>query len=95
MAEVVGLERIIERIYMKEWTVDTTIRAQEAIPARIDRLPVSREIWGIMLLAGVAGRVIRCRRHWQRASITQAMYGLLLPSTCQEELLENPSALRR
>ena len=34
--------------------MDTTIRAQEAIPARIDRLPLSREIWGIMLLAGVA-----------------------------------------
>ena len=34
--------------------MDTTIRAQVTIPARIDRLPVSREIWGIMLLAGVA-----------------------------------------
>jgi MFS transporter, putative metabolite:H+ symporter len=28
--------------------MDTTIRAQVAIPARIDRLPVSREIWGVL-----------------------------------------------
>jgi hypothetical protein len=34
--------------------MDTTIQMRMAIPARIDRLPLSREIWGIMLLAGVA-----------------------------------------
>ena len=34
--------------------MDTTIQMRMTIPARIDRLPLSREIWGIMLLAGVA-----------------------------------------
>ena len=34
--------------------MDTTIQMRSAIPARIDRLPLSREIWSIMLLAGVA-----------------------------------------
>jgi putative MFS transporter len=51
--------------------VDTTIRAQVAIPARIDRLPVSREIWGIMLLAGVA---------WLVESYDVGVIGSVLPS---------------
>src|SRR5437660_5246942 len=75
MAEVVGLEWIIERIYIKEWTVDTTIRAQEAIPARIDRLPVSRELWRIMLLAGVACLV---------ESYDVGVIGSVLPSLVKE-----------
>src|SRR6266566_788833 len=60
---------------MKEWTVDTTIRAQVAIPARIDRLPVSREIWGIMLLAGVA---------WLVESYDVGVIGSVLPSLQKE-----------
>ncbi|HEY6543146.1 MAG TPA: MFS transporter [Ktedonobacteraceae bacterium] len=55
--------------------MDTTIRAQEAIPARIDRLPVSREIWGIMLLAGVA---------WLVESYDVGVIGNVLP-TLQSE----------
>src|SRR5947207_1234127 len=55
--------------------MDTTIRAQEAIPARIDRLPVSREIWGIMLLAGVA---------WLVESYDVGVIGSVLPSLQKE-----------
>src|SRR5256885_14857353 len=55
--------------------MDTTIRAQEAIPARIDRLPVSREIWGIMLLAGVA---------WLIESYDVGVIGSVLPSLQKE-----------
>ncbi len=55
--------------------MDTTIRAQVAIPARIDRLPVSREIWGIMLLAGVA---------WLVESYDVGVIGSVLPSLQKE-----------
>src|SRR6266480_7048703 len=55
--------------------VDTTIRAQVAIPARIDRLPLSREIWGIMLLAGVA---------WLVESYDVGVIGSVLPSLQKE-----------
>ena len=55
--------------------MDTTIRAQVAIPARIDRLPVSREIWGIMLLAGVA---------WLVESYDVGVIGNVLPSLQSE-----------
>jgi putative MFS transporter len=55
--------------------VDTTIRTQVAIPARIDRLPVSREIWGIMLLAGVA---------WLVESYDVGVIGSVLPSLQSE-----------
>ena len=57
--------------------MDTAIREQEAIPARIDRLPVSREIWGIMLLAGIA---------WLVESYDVGVIGSVLPSL-QLELL--------
>ncbi len=59
--------------------MDTTIRAQVAIPARIDRLPVSREIWGIMLLAGVA---------WLVESYDVGVIGSVLPSLQKEFHLE-------
>ena len=55
--------------------MDTTIRAQVAIPARIDRLPLSREIWGIMLLAGVA---------WLVESYDVGVIGSVLPSLQKE-----------
>lgn len=55
--------------------MDTTIRTQVAIPARIDRLPVSREIWGIMLLAGVA---------WLVESYDVGVIGSVLPSLQKE-----------
>jgi putative MFS transporter len=55
--------------------VDTTISAQVAIPARIDRLLVSREIWGIMLLAGVA---------WLVESYDVGVIGSVLPSLQKE-----------
>src|SRR5256884_333344 len=55
--------------------MDTTIRAQVANPARIDRLPVSREIWGIMLLAGVA---------WLVESYDVGVIGSVLPSLQKE-----------
>ena len=51
--------------------METTIRVQVPIPARIDRLPVSREIWGIMLLAGVA---------WLVESYDVGVIGSMLPS---------------
>lgn len=46
-----------------------------AISARIDRLPVSREIWGIMLLAGVA---------WLVESYDVGVIGSVLPSLQKE-----------
>ena len=55
--------------------MDTTIREQVAIPARIDRLPVSREIWGIMLLAGIA---------WLVESYDVGVIGSVLPSVVKE-----------
>ena len=55
--------------------MDTTIHAQVAIPARIDRLPLSREIWGIMLLAGVA---------WLVESYDVGVIGSVLPSLVKE-----------
>src|SRR5947209_577288 len=45
------------------------------IPARIDRLPMSREIWGIMLLAGVA---------WLVESYDVGVIGSVLPSLQKE-----------
>src|SRR2546423_10163207 len=51
--------------------MDTTMQMRAAIPARIDRLPVSREIWGIMLLAGVA---------WLIESYDVGVIGSVLPS---------------
>lgn len=55
--------------------MDTTICAQVAIPARTDRLPVSREIWGIMLLAGVA---------WLVESYDVGVIGSVFPSLQRE-----------
>jgi MFS transporter, putative metabolite:H+ symporter len=55
--------------------VDTTLREQEAIPARIDRLPMSREIWGIMLLAGIA---------WLVESYDVGVVGSVLPSLVKQ-----------
>jgi hypothetical protein len=37
---------------LKERNMDTTMQMRLAISARIDRLPLGREIWGMMLLAG-------------------------------------------
>src|SRR2546425_1161339 len=55
--------------------MDTTIQMRSAIPARIDRLPLSREIWGIMLLAGVA---------WLVESYDVGVIGSVLPSLQKE-----------
>jgi putative MFS transporter len=55
--------------------MDTTIQMRMAIPARIDRLPLSREIWGIMLLAGVA---------WLVESYDVGVIGSVLPSLQKE-----------
>jgi MFS transporter, putative metabolite:H+ symporter len=55
--------------------VDTTIQTRMTIPARIDRLPLSREIWGIMLLAGVA---------WLVESYDVGVIGNVLPSLQKE-----------
>ncbi|HEX6553544.1 MAG TPA: hypothetical protein VF026_12335, partial [Ktedonobacteraceae bacterium] len=55
--------------------MDIIIREQEAIPARIDRLPVSKEIWGIMLLAGIA---------WLVESYDVGVIGSVLPSVVKE-----------
>src|SRR5439155_11058743 len=55
--------------------MDTTIQMRSAIPARIDRLPVSREVWGIMLLAGVA---------WLVESYDVGIIGSVLPSLQRE-----------
>src|SRR5438270_2792887 len=55
--------------------MDTTIQMRAAIPARIDRLPLSREIWGIMLLAGVA---------WLVESYDVGVIGSVLPSLQKE-----------
>src|SRR6266566_989697 len=60
---------------LKERNMDTTIRAQVAIPARIDRLPLSREIWSIMLLAGVA---------WLVETSDVGVIGSVLPSLQKE-----------
>ncbi len=49
----------------------TTAQIQGAIPERIDRLPMSREIWRIMLLAGVA---------WLIESYDIGIIGNILPS---------------
>src|SRR6266568_2868175 len=55
--------------------MDTTIQMRMTIPARIDRLPLSREIWGIMLLAGVA---------WLVESYDVGVIGSVLPSLVKE-----------
>src|SRR5947207_1852874 len=55
--------------------MDTTIQMRMTIPARIDRLPLSREIWGIMLLAGVA---------WLVESYDVGVIGSVLPSLQKE-----------
>src|SRR5256714_13219605 len=55
--------------------MDTTMQMRAAIPARIDRLPLSREIWGIMLLAGVA---------WLGEAYDVGVIGSVLPSLQQE-----------
>src|SRR5438128_11439733 len=55
--------------------MDTTMQMRPAIPARIDRLPLSREIWGIMLLAGVA---------WLVESYDVGVIGSVLPSLEKE-----------
>src|SRR5438034_8787860 len=55
--------------------MDTTIQMRSAIPARIDRLPLSREIWDIMLLAGVA---------WLVESYDVGVIGSVLPSLQKE-----------
>jgi putative MFS transporter len=61
----------------REERIVDTIRA--AIPARIDRLPVSREIWCIMLLAGVA---------WLAESYDIGVISSALPSLKQEFQLD-------
>jgi putative MFS transporter len=50
---------------------DTLHDDSSAIPARIDRLPVSREIWRIILLAGIA---------WLLESYDIGVVGTILPS---------------
>src|SRR5437588_8883545 len=55
--------------------MDTTIQMRMTIPARIDRLPLSREIWGIMSLAGVA---------WLVESYDVGVIGSVLPSLQKE-----------
>src|SRR5256714_5878815 len=55
--------------------MDTTMQVRPAIPARIDRLPLSREIWRIMLLAGVA---------WLVESYDVGVIGSVLPSLQRE-----------
>jgi putative MFS transporter len=51
--------------------MDSSALERAAIPERIDRLPVSREIWGIMFLAGVA---------WLVESYDIGVIGNALPS---------------
>jgi putative MFS transporter len=51
--------------------MDSTASERGAIPERIDRLPVSREIWSIMLLAGIA---------WLVESYDIGVIGNVLPS---------------
>src|SRR5436309_4502201 len=60
---------------LKERNMDTTMQVRQAISARIDRLPLSREIWGIMLLAGVA---------WLVESYDVGIIGSVLPSLTKE-----------
>ena len=60
---------------LKEGNMDTTMQMRPAISARIDRLPLSREIWGIMLLAGVA---------WLVESYDVGVIGSVLPSLQKE-----------
>src|SRR5438270_10249654 len=60
---------------LKERNMDTTMQVRPAISARIDRLPLSREIWGIMLLAGVA---------WLVESYDVGIIGSVLPSLTKE-----------
>src|SRR5438105_9232222 len=55
--------------------MDTTMQVRPAIPARIDRLPLSREIWRIMVLAGVA---------WLVESYDVGVIGSVLPSLQKE-----------
>src|SRR5437764_2684087 len=55
--------------------MDTTMQMRPAISARIDRLPLGREIWGIMLLAGVA---------WLVESYDVGVIGSVLPSLQKE-----------
>src|SRR5437763_6068655 len=60
---------------LKERNMDTTMQMRQTISARIDRLPLSREIWGIMLLAGVA---------WLVESYDVGIIGSVLPSLQRE-----------
>src|SRR2546429_7828668 len=55
--------------------MDTTMQVRPAIPARIDRLPLSWEIWRIMVLAGVA---------WLVESYDVGVIGSVLPSLQKE-----------
>src|SRR5947209_1870244 len=55
--------------------MDTTMQMRAAIPARIDRLPLSREIWSIMVLGGVA---------WLVESYDVGVIGRVLPSLQKE-----------
>ncbi|TMC89461.1 MAG: hypothetical protein E6J10_01120, partial [Chloroflexi bacterium] len=55
--------------------MDTTMQMRQTISARIDRLPLSREIWSIMLLAGVA---------WLVESYDVGIIGSVLPSLQKE-----------
>src|SRR5450432_963951 len=60
---------------LKERNMDTTVQIRPAISGRIDRLPLSREIWGIMVLPGVA---------WLVESYDVGVIGSVLPSLQKE-----------
>jgi len=63
----------------EERMADPTGQLRAAIAARIDRLPISREIWGIMLLAGVA---------WLAESYDIGVVSSALPSLEKEYALD-------
>jgi putative MFS transporter len=63
--------------------MNSTLAERAAIPERIDRLPVSREIWGIMLLAGIA---------WLVESYDIGVIGNVLPSL-EKQFSLNPFSI--
>ena len=63
--------------------MDTASRFQQAIPERVDRLPLSREIWRILLLAGVA---------WLIESYDIGLIGSVLPSLKEQYQLSEFSS---
>jgi MFS transporter, putative metabolite:H+ symporter len=60
---------------LKERYMDTAVQMRPAISARIDWLPLSREIWSIMLLSCVA---------WLVESYDVGVIGSALPSLQKE-----------